>query len=206
MSHRDQLAPFLDALKSSAPTPGGGAVAGLTGALAAALAHMVGSLTIGKKKYAEVEADFQAALPKLDSAIAGFQDLAEEDVEAFEGVMASYRLPKANAEEKAARSAAIQAATLIAAKAPMKTLTLCRELLAPTRLAASSGNAHAVSDAAIAALLIGCTAKSAALNVKINLNALKGPEADALGEELGTLLPAILSEAEAIEAIASERI
>ncbi|MCB9833389.1 MAG: cyclodeaminase/cyclohydrolase family protein [Planctomycetes bacterium] len=195
-----RLDPFLDALKSDAPTPGGGAVAGLLGALAAALAHMVASLTVGKKKYEGVEARFRSAMPAMDAAIARCRELVEEDVRVFQDYMAALKLPKASDEEKAARRDAIRAAAREAARVPMETLDAAGEILPLARLAADEGNAHAISDAGISAILIAAAARAAALNVRINLPALADDEAAALRERMESRLAAIVTEAAAIEA------
>lgn len=196
--------PFLEALKSDAPTPGGGAVAGLCGALGAALAHMVGSLTVGKKKYADVEADFTAVMPDMDAAITRFRQLMAEDVAAFDGYMAAFRLPKDTDEAKAARKTAIREATLHAAEIPLRTLEHCGTVLPLVRVAAEKGNRHAVSDAGIAALLLTCAAKAAAMNVKINLSGLKGEDHEKVAARLESALGPTLEEAAALEKLVYE--
>ena len=197
---------FLEALSSSRPTPGGGAVAGLTGALAAALSHMVASLTVGKKKYAAVEDEFSRRMPAMKEAMARFRALMLEDVAAFESWMAASRLPKASDEEKEKRRAALREATVRATEVPLETIRHARSLLPLVRLAAEKGNAHAVSDAGIAALLLRVTAEAAAFNVRINLAGLTGAEKERYTAELDALLAAVLPEADAIAKAAERRL
>jgi len=206
MNDHPDLDRFLDELASNAPTPGGGAVAGLVGAIAAELTHMVAALTIGKKKYAEHEDAFQAAMPALETSMRELRGMMARDAAAFDAVMAAYRLPRATEDEKAERSARIAAATRDAAEPPLATLRLLGGLLPPTRLAAEYGNAHAVSDAGIAAQLIDAAARAAALNVRINAVMLAGEDRSDLEARLAELLPGLLEEARAIETVVLQRI
>jgi glutamate formiminotransferase/formiminotetrahydrofolate cyclodeaminase len=163
---------FVDAVAAPTATPGGGSVAALAGALAAALAVMVGGLTMGKKKYADVESEIQtmtargeALQTRLTAAITG-------DSQAFDQVMAAHRLPRETQEESAARDEAIEAATRQAALVP---LGVARDALAALRLAvqaATLGNRNAISDAGSAALMARAAIGAAALNVQINAQAL----------------------------------
>ena len=193
------LRPFLDRLKSDSPTPGGGAVAGLLGALSAALCHMVASLTVDKKKYAEHKEEFQAAMPKMEAALESFFDLILADVEVFDNYMAALKLPKSNDDEKALRSTAMKAAAREAARVPMETLELANEILPLVLLTAEKGNKNAVSDAGMAAILVTAAAKSAALNVRINLSSLPADEATPLREKLDDLLATTIEQATAID-------
>ena len=101
---------FLDALASGQSTPGGGGAAALTGSEAAALLSMVINFTVGKKKYAAVEEAFQGYLTRTEALRSELLALADDDVAAFNGVAACYGMPKATDDEKAARTAAMQAA------------------------------------------------------------------------------------------------
>ena len=194
----DHLDPFLDALASEAPAPGGGAVAGVCGALAAALAQMVANLTVGKKKYAGVEEEFRDALPRMRGLMRTLLDLARRDAAAFEAYMEAFRLPKGTDREKAARREAMRGAAAGAAEAPLEILEACRDLLPLVTLTADRGNRNLVSDAGIAALLITAAARSAAMNVKINLGSLPEEVASPLRERMDALLAPILAEAAAI--------
>ena len=200
------LEPFLAELKSAAPTPGGGAVAGLLGALAAALAHMVSSLTVGKKKYLSVQGEFETAMPDMAHALTRFQSLMQDDVAVFKTYMAALKLPKATPEDQEARQQAMRMAAIEAARVPMETLELARTILPLVRLAAEKGNKNAISDAGIAAILLSSAAKSAALNVRINLGALAESEAAPQLAKLEDLLSQTLTEAHHIEQLVSSRL
>ncbi len=164
---------FLDALASSAPAPGGGSVAALSGALGAALLSMVCNLTLGKKKYALVQDDISELVAQSEELRQRLTDLLEADVQAYTGVSRAYKMPRQTAEEKAARSAAIQEALKAATQAPMQVAEACVEVLDLCTPAAEKGNVNAVSDAGVAALMAEAGLRSAALNVIININAIK---------------------------------
>ena len=104
MAEHDTIATFLDGLASAAPTPGGGGAAAISGAMGAALVSMVCNLTIGKKKYVEVEAELEDMLAQSEALRAQLTGMIAEDVAAFDAVMGAYGLPKATDEEKAARA------------------------------------------------------------------------------------------------------
>jgi methenyltetrahydrofolate cyclohydrolase len=202
----DGLAPFLENLASGDPTPGGGAVAGLGGALAAALTSMVANLTIGKKKYAAVEGKFRALVEEMGAARKTLIDLGVADAEAFDAYMAARRLPKDTEEEKTARRAALKTATLGATEVPMTTLRQTAALLPSIRFAADEGNPHAVSDAGIAALHCEAALRAAAMNVAINLPGLADADRSRIEEELEGLLGPALEEARAISAEVEDRL
>jgi formiminotetrahydrofolate cyclodeaminase len=182
---------FLSTLASDSPTPGGGSVAALAGALGASLGSMVCSLTIGKKKYADVEDDMKAMLAKTESLRLELAELMDEDAAAFDKVMAAMKLPKETDEQKAARKAAMQSALVDAATVPFAVMEKCVEVASLAREAATKGNSNAVSDAGVSALIARAGAHSAALNVQINLGWITAPEhADFVreaGEGLATL-------------------
>ncbi|MBN1641604.1 MAG: cyclodeaminase/cyclohydrolase family protein [Anaerolineae bacterium] len=167
------LVAFLDALSSSAPAPGGGSVAALSGALGAALVSMVCNLTLGKKKYADVEEQIAALVEQSEALRLRLTDLLEADVKAYTGVSEAYRLPHDTDERKAARSAAIQDALKKATVVPMQVAEACCQVLDLCTPAAEMGNIYAVSDAGVAALMAEAGLRSAALNVIININAIK---------------------------------
>ncbi|HML22505.1 MAG TPA: cyclodeaminase/cyclohydrolase family protein, partial [Aggregatilinea sp.] len=160
--------PFLNAVASDAPTPGGGAVAALAGALSAALAEMVAGLTVGKKYYAEVETSMRAIAAagadlrqKLTAAI-------EDDILAFNAVMEAYRLPKDDTE----RPAAIDRALMQAADVPLTVARLSLEAMRLAEQVALQGNRNAASDAASAGLIGLAAVESAGLNVRVNAASL----------------------------------
>jgi formiminotetrahydrofolate cyclodeaminase len=183
------LTAFLDALSSSAPAPGGGSVAALSGALGAALVSMVCNLTLGKKKYADVQDDIAALVKRSEALRQELTDLLEADVVAYTGVSRAYGMPRNTGEEKAARSAAIQEALKGATVVPMQVAETCCQVLDLCTPAAEKGNVYAVSDAGVAALMAEAGLRSAALNVIININAIKDQEfAGAMRHKLDGLL------------------
>ncbi len=170
---QEPLGAFLDQLASSAPTPGGGSVAALCGALAAALGSMVANLTLGREKYREVEPAVRAALEQSERLRADFTQLIAEDISAYGALAAAYRLPKATPGEQAARSAQIQAALKGAAEAPLCIAERARQALDLCRTLTEIGNPNVVSDVGVAAITAHAALESAELNVLINLKAIK---------------------------------
>lgn len=167
------LSDFLSRLASSEPTPGGGSVAALTGALSAGLAAMVCHLTIGKKKYAEHEAELTAVLARADSLRGTLTGLMTADIKAYEGLSAAYKLPKNDDAEAAARSAAIQDALVDATDVPLQIAEASAAVLDLVPVVVEKGSVVAVSDAGMAALLAIAALRSAALNVLINIGSTK---------------------------------
>ncbi|HXG37683.1 MAG TPA: cyclodeaminase/cyclohydrolase family protein [Bacteroidota bacterium] len=164
---------FLDEVASNSAAPGGGSVAALAGALGAGLTAMVCRLTIGKKKYAEVEAEMQEVLGKVEELRAHFTELIEKDTEAFQAVMRAFSLPKDTDEQKEARSSAIQEATKSAALVPLQVMELCERTLPLTQIVATKGNVNSLSDAGVAASMLYAACVGAALNVRINLSTIQ---------------------------------
>lgn len=164
---------YLDELSSNSPTPGGGNVSAFCGTLAASLGAMVCSLTIGKNKYYEVEADMMKARNKLEAYKEHFLELAVKDNEAFDKVMDAFKLPKETEVEKTMRLKKIEEATVNAARIPQEVINYCRDIIPLIKLIAEKGNHNSVSDAGVAALLICTASEGAYLNVLINCSALK---------------------------------
>ncbi|MEE2766372.1 MAG: cyclodeaminase/cyclohydrolase family protein [Pseudomonadota bacterium] len=176
MTKEQQIEVFLDELASSASTPGGGGAAAIMGAMGAALVSMVCNLTIGKEKYADVEEELKGVLDQAESLRARLTNMIQADVEVFNRVMASYRLPKGTDEEKAARSAEIQEALKAATDVPLECAKACAEVIALSRTAAKKGNLNVISDAGVAVMAGYAALKSAALNVNINIGGIRDPE------------------------------
>jgi formiminotetrahydrofolate cyclodeaminase len=164
---------FLDELASSAPTPGGGAVAALSGAMAAGLITMVCDLTIGKQQYAEFEAQAQSLQARAEALRVELQQLAQADVEVFNNLSAAYKLPRTTEADAASRRAAIQKVTRQAAEVPLRAARAAVALLPLCAPLARDGNRRAVSDIGVAALLVQAVVPGALLNVEINLVALE---------------------------------
>ena len=139
---------FLDELASNSPAPGGGSVAALAGAAGAALASMVCKLTIGKKKYADVQDEMTHVLQQTEELRKELTLLIEKDTEAFNTVMAAFGLPKGTDQEQTARSAAIQEATKSATLIPLQVMKVCDKAMTHALIVAQKGNKNSASDAA----------------------------------------------------------
>jgi len=164
---------FLAELASSKPTPGGGSVAALCGALGASLGSMVCSLTIGKKKYVDVEEDMKRVLVQTERLRVELEELIDEDAAAFDKVMVAMKLQKETDEEKAVRRDAIQDTLVDAAMVPLAVMQKCAEVVELSETVAAKGNTNAVSDAGVAALVGRAGAHAAKLNVLINLGGIR---------------------------------
>ncbi|MGU3385240.1 methenyltetrahydrofolate cyclohydrolase [Methylobacterium sp. UNC300MFChir4.1] len=191
----DSIEKFLTELASAAPTPGGGGAAAISGAMGAALVSMVCNLTIGKKKYVEVEAELKEVLAKSEGLRVVLTGMIGEDVQAFDAVMGAYGLPKATDDEKAARAEKIQAALKTACDVPLACCRACRAVIDLAAITADKGNLNVVSDAGVAVLSAYAGLRSAALNVYVNA---KGLEDRAFAEERLKELEDLLGEAGAL--------
>jgi formiminotetrahydrofolate cyclodeaminase len=190
------LTDFLSDLASDAPTPGGGSVAALAGALGAALTSMVANLTLGRKKYADVEPDIKALLAKTEALRLELTELMGEDAAAFDKVMAAMKLPKDTEEEKARRTEALEAALTDAAMVPLAVMEKCVAVLGFAGEAAEKGNRNAVSDAGVAALMARAGAHAAKLNVLINLGWIKSEKHRGFVEKAGRAIEDLADEAD----------
>tara|TARA_B100001758_G_scaffold15299_2_gene10979 strand:- start:256 stop:888 length:633 start_codon:yes stop_codon:yes gene_type:complete len=184
------LREFQNALASSDPTPGGGSAAGVALGQAAALAKMVADLTLGNDKYANgwsiAESVNAVAIPLLDEGL----NLAQLDSEAFDAVVAGFKMPKTNDEEKSIRREEIRNSMLGAAKVPYDTACYALDLMKLLPDLATYGNENAVSDVGVSGLLASAALKGAIFNIEINLNSL--PET--YGVEMRNHLPTLSNE------------
>ena len=167
---------FADVLASDAPAPGGGSTAALAGALGAALTAMVCRLTEGRKKYEEFEAHVLEVKEKATALQAKFIDVMDRDTEAFMVISNAYGMPKATDEEKAARSAAIQAGLVKSTETPMEMMELSAETIALTDSLLGKFNTASASDLGVGALTLRTAVQGAWLNVLINIGSLKDKE------------------------------
>ncbi|WKJ89558.1 cyclodeaminase/cyclohydrolase family protein [Methylomonas montana] len=198
---------FLDELASKQATPGGGSAAAVMGAQAAALTSMVCNLTIGKPKYAEVEAKMQTLLAESEALRATLIGMIKADVEVFDKLMACYGLPKSSDDEKALRTQQIQAVLKEATRVPLECAKACAKAIELSRVAAEHGNLGVISDAGVAVMAGYAGLKSAALNVQINAASLKDRTfAEAQLAELDTLLQAGEQAAEQIYRLVREKL
>ncbi|MBF1758281.1 cyclodeaminase/cyclohydrolase family protein [uncultured Veillonella sp.] len=164
---------FVAATASKEPTPGGGAIAALTGATGAALAEMVANLTFGKKGYEEVQSDMETLQTKAEAIRNRMLELSQADADVFNIFMNALGLPKNTDEEKIARTAAIQQAYKDAAMVPFKIGELAYQIFDLAELASRKGNQNLITDGIIAAINARAAVKAAFLNVRINLSGIK---------------------------------
>ncbi|HEY84879.1 MAG TPA: cyclodeaminase/cyclohydrolase family protein [Chloroflexi bacterium] len=195
MIQNQSVQDFLNALSGKSPTPGGGSVAALNGALGAALVRMVCNVTIGKKKYADAEAEARDILQRATDLQAQLTSLISDDAAAFDKVMAAFGMPRNTEAEKQARSKAIQAAFKEATLVPLATVKACADVMRLGKRITEIGNANAVSDAGSGVLTAHAGLRSATLNVLINLGSLKDK---AFVAETEAELKAILSNTTAL--------
>jgi len=192
VSESVSLGAFLDEVAAATPTPGGGTVAAVTGALAACLAEMVANLTLGKKKYAAVESVMRELRGEAHALRTRLLSLSRRDSQAFDAVLAARRLPASTPEETAARELAQARADLEATVVPLDTAEACIEVLDHAARAAREGNPNAASDAGVAGLLAAAAARGALLNVQINLKSLpEGADKEDVHKRLQRLTAAV---------------
>ncbi len=165
--------PFLDALASAEPTPGGGSAAAYAGGMGAALVEMVARLTVGKKKYVVVEDRMLAIAEEAADLRRSLSNAVDEDSAAFDAVIQAYRMPKEGKENVRAREDAIEAATLHASEIPLRVAQEASKVLYLAAEVAETGNLNAASDAGAGGALAAASLHAAAMNVEINANSLE---------------------------------
>ena len=168
---------FVTVLASSEPAPGGGGASALVAAIGTALGNMVGSLTVGKKKYADVEAEIVALKEKCDKLQTELLDQVPADAEGFVPLAKAYGIPK----DDPTREEVLEAATITACQVPMRIMELCCESLDAISVFAAKGSRLAVSDAGCGATIVKAALQAASLNVFINTKTLRNRE---LAEEM----------------------
>lgn len=186
---------YLEETASSSPVPGGGSIAASSGATGAALVEMVAGLTIGKKKYIDVEADMKVIQEKANELRHSLLKDIDLDAESFNKVMAAFKLPKETEDEKAARKEAIQDATKEAATVPLQVAEKSLEVIELAKEVVTKGNKNAITDGGVACIHGHSAVRSALFNVKINLLGLKDTE----------FVDRVKEKAEKIEAQAKEK-
>lgn len=198
---------FLDELASKQATPGGGSAAAVMGAQAAALVSMVCNLTIGKPKYAEVEAQMHSLLAESEALRSKLMAMIKDDVDVFDKLMACYALPKGTDQEKTHRTEQIQSGLKEATIVPLECAKACAKAIKLSRVAAEKGNLGVISDAGVAVMAAYAGLKSAALNVYINAGSLKDREfAEARLGELQAVLAEVEVEAEDVYQIVRRKL
>ena len=169
----NSCAEFVRVLATKAPVPGGGGASALCGAIGTALGNMVGSLTVGKKRYADVEPEIKAMQAKCDALQAELLALVEKDAEAFAPLAAAYGLPKDTPEQAAEKDRVMEAALKAACEVPLAIMQRCCEAVELMEGFAAKGSKIAVSDAGVGAALCRAALEGASLNVFINTKAMK---------------------------------
>ena len=169
MYREQSLQHYLDDLASAQPAPGGGSASALSGALAAALASMICRLTLGKAGYESAQAELEDILTQTEQARQRFTELLEEDIGAYGRLSASYKLPRATDEEKAARTEAIQEHLAGAALVPLEVVEQAARLSRFLTGLAEIGNSSLLSDLTTALSLVGAASQAGEAMVRINL-------------------------------------
>ena len=167
---------FLKELAAKKPTPGGGGVAALLGAISSALGCMVCNFTIGKKKYAKYDEENQRLLNILNKNMVKFEELIELDAKAFEPLSKAYRLPSENDEEKKKKEEIIEPLLINSAMVPLKVMRLCGQTLEIISKLLNQSSVLVLSDVGVAASCCKSCIDSAALNVFINTKLLKNKQ------------------------------
>ena len=176
---------FVEVLASDAPAPGGGGAAALVGAIGTALGNMVGSLTVGKKKYADVEAEIIALKAKCDALQTELLNQVEADEVNFLPLAKAYGIPKDDPN----RDKVMEEATIIACSTPLRIMELCCEAIDCIAVFAAKGSRLAVSDAGCGAVICKAALQAASLNVFINTKSLKNRDnAEELNRQANVML------------------
>jgi len=182
------LGKFIEMAGAKTPTPGGGSIAAAGGALGVSMALMSARFTQGKKKFADVADEINAAADELEKLSSHFLDLIDRDMQAYTGVNAAYSMPKETDEEKAARKTAVAAACANAAKPPKAILDACERALKIAARLAVIANPMLLSDVGVAGEMLSAAAGSAFLNVKANADVIGGDDGKSLLDESGSIL------------------
>ena len=164
---------FVEVLSSKAPVPGGGGASALVGAVGAALCNMVGNLTVGKKKYADVEEELRGLMEQVTEIQNRFLQLIDEDAEGFAPLAKAYGLPSGTEEEKAKKAEIMEKCLNDACGVPMEIMENCCRAIDLIEIFAAKGSVLAVSDAGVAAACCRAALKGASLNIYINTKSMK---------------------------------
>ena len=181
---------FVEVLASKAPVPGGGGASALVGAIGTDLGNMVGSLTVGKKKYADVEEEMYALKAKCDTLQKELLALVEKDAEVFEPLSKAYGMPRNTEEEKAEKARVMEIVLKDACSVPMEIMEKCCEAIELIQEFAAKGSTLAISDAGVGAAFCKAALEGASLNVYINTKSMKNRE---YAEELNAKADAMLA-------------
>ncbi|MCK5291867.1 MAG: cyclodeaminase/cyclohydrolase family protein [Thermoplasmata archaeon] len=184
----EKVRDFIRSVASSSPTPGGGSVAALCGALSGSLTAMVCNLTIGRDKYDDVRPEMERALEDSSKLVERLTELVDEDAQAYTSVVAALRLPKGTDEEKGKRMEAMQNGLRRAIAVPVEVMELSLEAIRLAYLVVRKGNEGALSDSGSGAMLAFAALHAASMNVKINLKEIQDQEfKNEIAEKLGEM-------------------
>ena len=192
----ESISKYLDDTASDSPSPGGGSVAALVGALGAALNSMVCNFTVGKKKYKEVEVEVSEILSKSEKLRTKVTELVQADTEVYSKVSEAYKLPKKTKAQRKERTKVIQLALKEAMKVPLDVVKYCCEVLKLNQPLVEKGNPNLISDVGVSASLAWAAMESAALNVEINLAGIKDKD---FCEEVKRTMDTLISEGSSIK-------
>jgi len=195
----ETLQHYLDDLSSAQPVPGGGSTAALSGAMGAALASMVCRITMGKEAYADVQQEIEELLRRTEYLRSRFQQLMQEDIEAYGRLAACYKLPRETSEERKYRTDMIQKQLVEAALVPLEVVECAAELIRCCQRIAEIGSNTVLSVVATGAILASCSGKGASFMVRINVRSLKNDKLVVeLGDRLNTALAIIAEDVEQV--------
>ena len=198
---------FIEVLASKAAVPGGGGAAALTGAIGIALGNMVGSLTVGKKTYADVEDEIIECKKEADEIAKEFLELMDKDAEAFEPLAKAYGMPRETEEEKAEKARVMAIVLKDACAVPMEIMEKCCEAIDVIEEFAAKGSALAISDAGVGVTFCKAALLGASLNVFINTKSMADKEyAASLNEKADKMIADYSKKADEIFAAVNARL
>ena len=190
---------FVEVLASKEPVPGGGGASALVGAIGTALGNMVGSLTIGKKKYADVEDEMQELIAKSNELQKRLLELIEGDAKCFEPLAKAYGMAADTDEQKEEKARVMESALKVACTVPVEIMEACCEAIDIIVEFAKKGSVLAISDAGVGAVFCQAALKGASLNVYINTKAMKDREyAQGLNDKCDTMITTYTKKADEI--------
>lgn len=199
MIKEQKMEEFLELLSSKQPVPGGGGASAISGALASALGLMVGNLTVGKKKYADVEEEVQGMMRRLEQLQKDMVCLADRDAEVFAPLAAAYGLPSGTEEEKAHKEQVMEKNLLAASLVPMEIMEKAYEMLELLAGLEQKGSVMAVSDVGVAVQFARTALTGAVMNVYINTKSMKNRDkAEALNQKADRLMENGIKQADAV--------
>ena len=199
MVEQNTIKEFLETLSSKAPVPGGGGASALAGALGNALGQMVANLTVGKKKYAAVEAEIQELLAKMEGIQKEFVRLADRDEEVFAPLAQCYSLPSSTEEERSYKAQVMEERLYDASQVPMEIMERAVEMIEILDILADKGSRLAVSDGGVGVQYVRTALLGAVMNVYINTKSMKNREkAEELNEKARKLVAAGTEQADQI--------